>query len=106
MGKIIGSLVISYFIIGSVIFGSQLALSTFLDPVCIGAEQHRLLDRYFPTRNQIHELEKNPHRQARYWRCALDSQIGLARSAVVTGPIPRGRGPAPQPRGGRGRSPG
>jgi hypothetical protein len=58
MGKIIGSLVISYFIIGSVIFGSQLALSTFLDPVCIGAEQHRLLDRYFPTQNQIHELEK------------------------------------------------
>jgi hypothetical protein len=58
MGKVIGSLAISYFIIGGVIFGSQLALSTFLDPVCIGAEQHRLLDRYFPPRNQIHELEK------------------------------------------------
>jgi len=58
MGKIIGSLVISYFIIGGVIFGSQLALSTFLDPVCIGQEQHRLLDRYFPPRSQIEELEK------------------------------------------------
>jgi hypothetical protein len=50
MGKVIGSLIISYLMVGGVIFGSQLALSTFLDPVCIGAEQHRLLDRYLPPR--------------------------------------------------------
>jgi hypothetical protein len=58
MGKLAVAFAGAYLAIGVIILVSQFISTRFFDPVCVGTEQHILLDRYFPPRSQLDELKK------------------------------------------------
>lgn len=58
MGKFAARLAGGYLLVGAIVLVSQFVFARFFDPVCLGTVQHALLDRYFPPRSQLDELEK------------------------------------------------
>lgn len=58
MGKALGTLLVSYLVIGGLIFIAQLGLPKLFEPHCSRRVEHTLTDRYFPPRSDFEVLDK------------------------------------------------
>ena len=88
MSKFIAALAVAYLVIDGIVFASQFFLARFFDPVCIGSKQHVLLDRYFPPRNQLDELDKTRTGKRDITDRSLLLRLGLHVARWFPGPVP------------------